>query len=506
MKRFLDWLKKRCGERHFTRSEQLSSNVMSSIDLELSDQEYRCHVTATGSAGPVSEIPCRIIIPIPGTKPPYLYLQPSSRQQYARLTAPVLRNLTGDLVDIGKNTIGKVSVDEIWPDKSEQRHHGSWEEAEISGCPIGLRIRNFNRSSENKGICSVSFWISDNELLTPAVIRMPEFSGETTIHKGESISVMLKDGMQITFETCFDSWYQENELRQKPRLVANGLSDDLSANEISSEAIDDFMLFASLAVNLRTICLGWVVSDGEGFTEYFRGDVMYPSEHKDRSYLDLLIPPEGFGKFVEHAWLKFSKCCSDWAFRRLVYVCIRDHKMPIEAELLSLFAALEDFLTAYREQQGFSEILGAEQWKELKHLIKSEIKGKFEATTSSKQRQLLYRKLDGFNRIPLEAVYDNLCEKLVIQPGDLWPVFNSMDGVSLYSVRNRLTHGGKLSNEAIFELPIAIDHLRWALQRLILASIDWPVEQSNVGLKKLRRFTSMDEWESARQRLTVLLK
>jgi hypothetical protein len=83
---------------------------------------------------------------------------------------------------------------------------------------------------------------------------------------------------------------------------------------------------------------------------------------------------------------------------------------------------------------------------------------------------------------------------------DLWPIVGSARGLSLAEVRNRLLHGVVLTpaqEEALFK---ALIHLRWCVERMILAFLEWPLEQSLVG-RFLGHMATYNSWKKAQESL-----
>ncbi len=80
-----------------------------------------------------------------------------------------------------------------------------------------------------------------------------------------------------------------------------------------------------------------------------------------------------------------------------------------------------------------------------------------------------------------------------VDNSDLWPVFG--EGLSLSRIRNKLIHG-ILSGDETF-LSFARIHLKWIVERCLLAIIGWVGRgnNSNVDSDTLRKYNPYREWK-----------
>jgi hypothetical protein len=84
----------------------------------------------------------------------------------------------------------------------------------------------------------------------------------------------------------------------------------------------------------------------------------------------------------------------------------------------------------------------------------------------------------------------------------LWPLVDRQAGPSLSDLRNAIVHGEAFSEQEWLALSYAGEHLRWHLERIILATLGWDVEKSTVSTRSLRLFYAYQNWEQERNRLT----
>ena len=138
--------------------------------------------------------------------------------------------------------------------------------------------------------------------------------------------------------------------------------------------------------------------------------------------------------------------------------------------------------------------------KDLKSFIKNHPLFREDAA----RRKLVYEKTSELNRVAFGTVYKQCSSDLGgygFHDDDLWPVVGSASGVSLSEIRNRLVHGVVFTpsqQEALFK---ALIHLRWCVERMVLAALEWPLERSLVG-EFLRHMAPYNSWREEQRTLT----
>ena len=87
--------------------------------------------------------------------------------------------------------------------------------------------------------------------------------------------------------------------------------------------------------------------------------------------------------------------------------------------------------------------------------------------------------------MPLTSVLEIFFEKYNVNTKDLWPVDNSE--VSLNKIRNHLIHGRYLNKFQFEALTYTYEHLKWLVERMLLAILKWPVKESTVSEEYLSK-------------------
>jgi hypothetical protein len=176
----------------------------------------------------------------------------------------------------------------------------------------------------------------------------------------------------------------------------------------------------------------------------------------------------------------------------LLYLVSADnpHK-TVESEFLSLFISLEALLHLYGRKQNKTKHFTPENWNNIKAHIEKAIKELESLNNGSKTA--MANKIGIFNQTSINFLYRDFCKVMQVDNSDLWPVFG--EGLSLSRIRNKLIHG-ILSGDETF-LSFARIHLKWIVERCLLAIIGWVGRgnNSNVDSDTLRKYNPYREWK-----------
>ncbi len=151
-----------------------------------------------------------------------------------------------------------------------------------------------------------------------------------------------------------------------------------------------------------------------------------------------------------------------------------------------------------------STILDSDSWATFENDFKTLIKGHVLFRDDATRKGPIYEKRGELNRISFGTAYKKCVESLSLRgfyDDDLWPIVGSSRGLSLAEIRNRFLHGVVLSPAQDEALSKALIHLRWCVERMILAFLEWPLEQSLVG-RFLRHMATYSSWKGAQESLS----
>jgi hypothetical protein len=115
-----------------------------------------------------------------------------------------------------------------------------------------------------------------------------------------------------------------------------------------------------------------------------------------------------------------------------------------------------------------------------------------------RRRRLLNAKLDELRRVPFREALDQFRSAYSVNWDDLWPVFDSSKAPSLTTIRNRIVHGNTFNKRQQLAVLSATLHLKWTVERALLAVLGWPLELSKVRPDYLAHFVPMRELERER--------
>jgi len=316
-------------------------------------------------------------------------------------------------------------------------------------------------------------------LLSPVKQLEPSYTGEVKLlDMPKYLSFTLYDGTQIKF----DEYYQyregaDNSMILTPYLVGEFEVDGANSDFIPSyKNIDDFMMLASFAARERSVCLGWELETASSIRKCYRW-VTVPKRDKELGMVEALIFSNEFGAFIKSANEVFQSSEHKTLLREAV--CgVLEREDAILTEYLKLYSALETLVLIFRKENSLEYIL--DEFPKLGRKIKAVIKEYLPESASVKRRRLLYNNLSGLNRVAFSEAFSEFKQQYGLDLTDLWCVDGGTG--SLADIRNRLVHGDKFEEHEQKALSIAAYHLRFVLERCLLAYLGWPDVNARTGI------------------------
>ena len=111
--------------------------------------------------------------------------------------------------------------------------------------------------------------------------------------------------------------------------------------------------------------------------------------------------------------------------------------------------------------------------------------------------------MNHFSRPSMREKFSQLCKFWQVPTDDLWPMFESKSG--LYEIRNRLIHGGEVSEGFEGALWIANRHLMFILLRIVCRVLGLSLGNTHIGYRqsdqRLTMFTKFAEARAAAKKL-----
>ncbi len=142
-----------------------------------------------------------------------------------------------------------------------------------------------------------------------------------------------------------------------------------------------------------------------------------------------------------------------------------------------------------------------DKWIQIRDDIKRSIKEHPLLKNDKARRMLIYDNLNALSRVSFRTAFEMMCDFYSVDLQGFWPVTGNAKGWSLSIIRNKLVHGEHFNPAQIHALMAAHEHLRWIVERLILAILGWDVAKSSVNTNYLaQRMFIYQDWQ-ADQRL-----
>lgn len=442
----------------------------------------------------VAGIPCKVFLPEKPSDKPALSFQPT-REQYASVQGTFTCGFNAEIRGVDGSLHGTIEAPTVYlHDLGTTTWAPDLSVSKFEGDPQHLRVVEFlSGAYVPRTRCRVTWWLSPNKMLNPHLIVESSYTGQVRIERVFRHTFRLERHLRFIFDREYRSRRDDDEFIQWSFLVGT-TRHALQARdspELCTEILpklDDFLLIVSLGSSTRTACLGWQAVDQARITRYYRGKLSFPTGAREPIYVDGLVSVGDFDDFAAKAYSAFLGLPDREPVRGAIYALVPGRTYTTERKFLSLFAALEMLLLDFRRRNSLEFVMSEEQWKTFKAACKEFLKEQTRATLDKDRRKLMYSKLDELNRVPLRAAFEELCRRHGIELGDLWPVFaETKDNVGLVDIRNMIIHGETLRDRHMDALWIATEHLRWTVERVVLALLKWPVERTEVSPDFLRR-------------------
>jgi hypothetical protein len=262
--------------------------------------------------------------------------------------------------------------------------------------------------------------------------------------------------------------------------------------------VEEVLALASVAMRYRVVCTGWVQGGTGGLVECYRGNIRVPRQDPwDEN--NALIPQEHLAGFLVKAHGRLRRSPQTALLRQVVRQVVPRRREGIDQRFTRLFSALESIVLFWSRARKREHILSKKQFAALRRAVHGALT---KHVRSKEQRSAVERKLGELNRPAIAASFLRSCHKAKVALDDLWPL-DSRDGVGLLRIRNRFSHGEYFPYH--LGLDIAGDHLQWTLERLLLATLGWPVEKSRVRPESLGFLVAYASWQEERKALTHAL-
>jgi hypothetical protein len=269
------------------------------------------------------------------------------------------------------------------------------------------------------------------------------------------------------------------------------------------------LLLVSFAARYRVVCIGIdaYTEAGDHFV-FYRKKITVPDEAEE-DFNDAVIDPSDFKKFISKAYRRYIATGDDGPHELLRHalhlVMPRSHRTA-ESEFTTLYAALETLVLWHPRAIGLEFIIENDKdWSQLRDDLGEFLKQHPMLKDDKEKRKLIRAKLGELRRVPFTVAFERFCGDFGVDVADLWPVVGKVSEMSLSEIRNHTVHGSTLKWSQWLALIVAREHLRWTVERMLLAIFGWPVEESKVRPAWLaKNRTAMIDLEASRRAMKGL--
>ncbi len=106
-------------------------------------------------------------------------------------------------------------------------------------------------------------------------------------------------------------------------------------------------------------------------------------------------------------------------------------------------------------------------------------------------------------RPQVRGLYEKFLAKYGDHFSDLWPLLRDIQGgPSLSDLRNAVVHGDMFGEEDFLALSYASENLEWTLERILLLTLGWKIDESYVSVGTLQD-SYAHQWRTAQQNLKL---
>jgi len=428
---------------------------------------------------------CRVYLPVKLTDPLEIQFFPTE-DQAKKLTGYILwqYSLTGEIRSFSDEVIVKFAAKEVIATKGVQAsYHGKdVREYKMVGNPTDFTITHLlsGHDGDAKSPSEVSFWITPNVLLEPGTILNRSYTGKVEVETVWQFDLQTSPNTVFHFNQHYHYYdSEEGETATFSELVADAtLNEPADSPKIFETlyTLDGVLLLASFAARQRCVCLGWEASDSKMHVKQYVRNRTIPSNNARTSYRNALIDKSNFAEFMTTAYSAFDKVTPQDPLRRAISLVTPSMDHTAEGEFISLYTALEILVLQFRRLNSLEFILPNNQWNKVRKELKTYISSIALPADQSDKKVLIQDKLSELNRVSFGTAFEHFCKYYSIDLADLWPVVNSASGASLSQVRNKLVHGEHFGPNQYEALMFAGLHLRWTVERMILAVLGWDAE------------------------------
>lgn len=462
------------------------------------DNKFDARLTVNIGDSEIKAVRGIVILPRHLTDYPKIELYPTENQlKTFRPNVSPVYSIKGNLMGPRRQNLGTVKATEVHSDIIQC----STVKPTV-GEPIDLVLTR-SLSRPTLGRAKGNALITDNQLLQPAYISWDDEKREIV----RQFKFKPDRNISLAFDINVQNW-RDPEISAFSELectysVKRGTYDQEKILEI----IDDVLLLASFAARRKTTCLKFSYEDSNLEVTKFLRDRTFPKRLETGYRRVPLIELREFKSFMAIALRTFNKLPDKEPFRRLLNFTFATTDSTLEADFVMLYAALEMFVGRFRSFNNLDLILTKSKFAKFRDLSSKfltsldfapylegpDAPGKKREKEIEHKRNLMKDKLGELNRVSFSEAFRQCVNHFSVDLDDLWPTIGKSPTLS--GIRNNIVHGSHFRRDQSAGLIFAREHLRWTLERLILALLKFPVEKTNVSRGYLRYLNPHSAWK-----------
>lgn len=428
---------------------------------------------------------------------PILFLYPS-KEEKNKIIKYFELEIKGYFEYVGGEKAGEVYIPKCFLIRAGCTEFAStWEECVIEAVPDEIYQKHYLKKQEEvvREKTQIVFTLTENKIVRPWGLIEKSFKGTVKPDLKPRVVLTFSDNWIARFEEHY-RYTDKNIEEVKGTFSASRLVLTLEKNDYqlssTDEAIqisgllDTLLWYLSFGSRQRTTWNEWTAEIGTEYVEYYRS-VSTPlkiNEHKES-----LVDENSIQEFLQKCIEYENRVNNLDLYLPIIYlVGTNEHSKTVEMKFLSLFMALEALLDLYAESQNKNKIIADDtKWNTFYAYMKKSI----EDFTDLDNKDDMLKKLGLFNQPSRKVIYNDFCENIEVDNSDLWPVYGNNRDLS--RIRNKLIHGKRFETWPI--LAIAKEHLRWTVERCLLAVLEWKEKTEVFHKESLQKYTAYHNWK-----------
>ena len=485
------------------------------------DREEDHNFVATLRKGTIviRDVVCKVWLPRRVTDEVVMRLYP---RQGWRATIGGLRPpfaIDGKVRGFSRQVVTSISATEVWTQNERTRSHGrSRSETIVDVDPIDLRVvhkQPREKATRRRMKVHTNYLLTQCPPLAPSTVRDKSYTGEIKMEDAHEVVFTLANGVHLRFTEHYRYEDRNDGELIYPELVATHEHEVLTrdfarVDERTLDQLDDFLALVGFGARYRTACLG-IASSSEHADSllFYRKDITVPPVQEWDSNHSV-IDRADFVEFLSRAYEQFMASGPDDLLVNALHVVAPFGERTGESEFTALYAALESIVLWYRKRTALEFIIDDDvEWRRVQDDVRSMLKDhdllRGNEAHQKERRGMIQRNVEALRRVPFAVALKKFCEKYAVNLDDLWPVVdNQRSEMSLTDIRNHLVHGRTLTTRQFHALIGAKQHMRWVVERSLLAIFGWPLERSKVRPDFLaRNLSAMIELRQDRQDMSA---